>query len=53
MALVLKDRVKETTTTSGTGSVTLLGAVQGYQGFSAIGEGNTTTTALLVLQSGR
>jgi len=42
MALVLKDRVKETTTTSGTGSITLLGAVQGYQGFSAIGEGNTT-----------
>ena len=42
MALVLKDRVKETTTTAGTGSVTLLGAVQGYQGFSAIGDGNTT-----------
>ena len=42
MALVLKDRVKETTTTAGTGSVTLLGAVQGYQGFSAIGNGNTT-----------
>lgn len=42
MAFVLKDRVKETTTTSGTGSITLLGAVQGFQGFSAIGEGNTT-----------
>lgn len=42
MALVLKDRVKETTSTAGTGSVTLLGAVQGYQGFSAIGDGNTT-----------
>lgn len=42
MAFVLKDRVKETTTTAGTGSVTLLGAVQGYQGFSSIGEGNTT-----------
>ena len=42
MALVLKDRVKETTTTSGTGSITLSGAVQGYQGFSSIGEGNTT-----------
>lgn len=42
MAFVLKDRVKETTSTSGTGSITLLGAVQGFQGFSAIGDGNTT-----------
>jgi len=42
MALVLKDRVKETTSTSGTGSITLLGPVQGYQGFSSIGDGNTT-----------
>jgi hypothetical protein len=42
MALVLKDRVKETTTTQGTGTITLLGAVQGYQGFSSIGNGNTT-----------
>lgn len=42
MALVLKDRVKETTTTQGTGTISLLGAVQGYQGFSSIGNGNTT-----------
>jgi hypothetical protein len=42
MALVLKDRVKETTTTQGTGTISLLGAVQGYQGFSSIGIGNTT-----------
>jgi hypothetical protein len=42
MALVLKDRVKETTSTQGTGTLTLLGAVQGYQAFSAIGNGNTT-----------
>jgi hypothetical protein len=42
MALVLKDRVKETTSTQGTGTITLLGAVQGYQAFSSIGNGNTT-----------
>ena len=42
MALVLLDRVRETTSTSGTGTITLLGAVLGYQSFSAIGNGNTT-----------
>jgi len=42
MPLVLADRIKETTTTTGTGSVTLLGAVIGFQSFAVIGDGNTT-----------
>lgn len=42
MALVVKDRVQETSTTSGTGTLTLLGAVPGFQSFATIGNGNTT-----------
>ena len=42
MALVLKDRVKETTVVTGTGSATLLGAALGYQSFNtAIPTGST------------
>jgi hypothetical protein len=40
--VVIKDRVKEISTTIGTGSVTLDGAVQGFQSFAAIGNGNLT-----------
>lgn len=46
MALVLADRVQETTTTAGTGTITLAGAVTGYQSFAVIGNGNTTYYAL-------
>ena len=42
MALVLRDRVKETSTTTGTGTYTLAGAVTGFEAFSSVGDGNTT-----------
>ena len=43
MALVINDRVKETSTTQGTGDITLAGAVTGFITFnSGIGTSNTT-----------
>ena len=52
MALVLKDRVKETTTTTGTGTVTLAGAAAGFQSFVVIGDGNQTFYAIVDSASG-
>ena len=46
MPLVLKDRVKETSTTTGTGTLTLGGAATGFQSFAVIGNGNTTYYAI-------
>ena len=48
MALVIDDRVKETSTTTGTGTLNLSGAVSGFQTFVAgIGNGNTTYYAIV------
>ena len=52
MAHVLSDRVKETTTTTGTGAVTLLGAVSQYQAFSSVLADGDTTLYAIVGQSG-
>jgi hypothetical protein len=52
MPLVLKDRVKETSTTAGTGTLTLAGAVSGFQSFSVIGDANTTFYAIVYSTAG-
>lgn len=49
MALVVKDRVRETSSSTGTGTFTLSGAVNGFQSFSVIGDGNTTYYAIIDL----
>lgn len=41
MSLRVKDRVAESTVTTGTGTLTLAGALAGFQGFSAVGNGNS------------
>lgn len=48
MALVVKDRVKETTTTTGTGAISLDGAVANFQAFSAVlSDADTTYYAII------
>jgi hypothetical protein len=42
MSLVLADRVRQTTTSTGTGTITLDGSVEGFQSFAVIGNANTT-----------
>jgi len=48
MAIVLRDRVRETTATTGTGTVTLDGAVDGFQPFSVLGDGSETYYAIVL-----
>jgi hypothetical protein len=47
MALLLKDRVKETTTTAGLGTLTLAGSADTFEPFSSLGNGNTTYYAIV------
>ena len=47
MALVVADRIKETSATSGTGTLTLAGASDGFRSFADIGNGNTTYYAIV------
>jgi len=51
MALVINDRVKETSTTTGTGTLNLAGAVSGFVTFVA-GIGNTNTTYYAIHEQG-
>lgn len=52
MALVLKDRVKQTAAAPGTGTITLSGSVAGFQSFATVGNGNTTYFAIVDPVSG-
>ena len=52
MALVINDRVKETSTSQGTGTINLAGAVTGFETFVA-GVGNSNTCLLYTSPSPR
>ena len=47
MSFVVRDRVKETTNTTGTGTLTLAGAVSGFRSFADIGNANTCPYVIL------
>ena len=47
MALVVKDRIKETSSTTGQSDLTLTGAVDGFRTFADIGNNNTTYYAIV------
>jgi hypothetical protein len=51
MALVINDRVKESSTSQGTGTINLAGAVTGFEGFVA-GIGTTNTTYYTIFEQG-
>ena len=51
MALVLNDRVKETSTTTGVGAIALGGAATGFETFAA-GVGNSNTTYYAIWNQG-
>lgn len=50
--IIVKDRVKETSSTTGTGTFTLSGAVSGFQSFAAIGDGNITYYCIYNVEDG-
>jgi len=52
MALVLKDRVKQSASAPGTGTITLGTVASGFQSFSVVGDGNTTYFAIVDVASG-
>ena len=51
MAFKLNDRVKESSATTGTGTITLGGAVSGFESFSA-GIGGDNTTYYCIFETG-
>ena len=51
MALVINDRVRETSTTAGTGTLNLAGAVTGFRTF-VDGIGNSNTTYYAIFEEG-
>lgn len=52
MGFVTGDRVKETTTTTGTGTITLAGAVTGYRTFASVATANGDTFRYCISSSG-